>query len=659
MARRRPIPELPNQAWHDLPESEQGGAIQRLAQDFRTQQSSRRSRYIRNLELYEGRSMSGYSAYSYCEDQPLPYTRERLRLIRSAVSSAVANIYAPQKPKPQFQTLGATWAQRRKAFKLDKICEGILNQRQGRWINVWALMVDAGVECALQGVAAIMVTANHATKEIQHDLTPLPDLFTDPAEGRNPGTLFCRRPIAEDDAIALYAGKSSALKRAIAGARPYEWHEGRDRVSRPRAVRVIEIDYAWHMPTSRDKDGALKGGHWAAQIGGVVVDGGDWTAPAPPFVFLLWEPWRDGFWGSGIGDEAGQMSEEIDNLDLRLYIREQIASGNKIFYPEGSIKPDDLAPNDPVTHIAYEGGIAPTLMQVPPFAQMELEYLKWRVQNFWDGVGLSQVSAAARREPGVTSGVAIQTLNDTKSGRQLVKGQRFEQAFVDLSHQYIWRLRELAADDKDFAVKWAGKSLIRSVKWAEADVPDDEFSTTVAPASAFPHDPAGRLDYVQSMFKAGLISQETAKSLMQWPDLESELSMENAETEYIDMLIERYLDAEDGKWAASQYQPPEAFIRNKVGAMSRFASAWFRARIDQSMLPDKERAAAEFSIQILSRYMQELDVLMMPPQPPPGAAPGPPGIPPGMGPQMLPPNGAPMPGALPPMPPPPAPMPGV
>ncbi len=29
----------------------------------------------------------------------------------------------------------------------------------------------------------------------------------------------------------------------------------------------------------------------------------------------------------------------------------------------------------------------------------------------------------------------MMTLNDTKAGRQLVKAQRYEQAFVDLAHQ--------------------------------------------------------------------------------------------------------------------------------------------------------------------------------------------------------------------------------
>jgi len=80
-----------------------GIAVQRLVRDYRTAQASRRYAYIRNLEAYEGRIMGGYSAHSYCEGDGDPwmlFDGERLRLTRSAVSTAVANVYAPQKPKP-------------------------------------------------------------------------------------------------------------------------------------------------------------------------------------------------------------------------------------------------------------------------------------------------------------------------------------------------------------------------------------------------------------------------------------------------------------------------------------------------------------------------------------------------------------------------------
>lgn len=605
--------------WFKLKPDEMGREVDLIVDGLKSEQGGRRAEYIRNLELYEGRKMAGYTAHSYAYIQDglenaKNFEGDRLRLVRSAVSTATANIYASQKPKPQFQTQGATWATRRKAYRLDRICEGILNQRQERWINVWAFMIDAAVDTALQGVAAIWVTANKELKKIDHELVPLPDIFTDPGEGRSPKNLFWRRPIDEQSAIERFPKAAKAIR----DARAYEWFGGRGTSDKPRATKVIEIKYAVRLPLSKKNPG-----HWCAVINGTVVDSGAWTAPAFPFVFFMWEPHRDGPWASGIAAEGGGLAQECGELNYRLLAREVIGSGKKIFYEAESIKKDDLALNDAVVAVAVQKGAQfPIEHATPAFAPADLQFQQYEVQLFWDAIGVSQVSAAARREPGIDSGIAQMTLNDTKAGRQLIKSQRYEQAYVDLAHQYVWRMRELAKDDPSYAVTWPGKALLRQYKWKDADLDDDMFSVTVAPASALPHDPAGRQNMVQQMLRSGLISQETAKTLIGWPDLDAELNIDNAEGEYIDSLIELFLDADQETWSAGDYQAPQGFLFNKVNALRRFASAWFRGRIDQQTLPAEEKAKAEFNLQLLERHMKELDSLMVPPAPPPGAPPG-------------------------------------
>lgn len=627
-----------NQPWWELDSDERGEAVERLVEHYKSTQSTRRQAYVRNLELFECRTLQGYSAHSFAELDGAGADFERLRLVRSAVQTAQANIFAPQKPKPQFQTLGATWATRRRAYKLDRICEGILNQRQGRYINVWAFMTDTGAEVALQGVGAILVEANQEEKRIDHELIPLPDIFTDPVEGRSPRNWFMRRPVAESEALARWPKFAAAIR----GATDYSWY-GVSTAQRPRAERIIEVKYAWHLPVRKKGPKGKSGGAWSATINGKEVEGGEWTAPAPPLVLWYWEPHRDGVWGAGIGDEGGRMSMRIDDLEQRLHHRQLIASNQFIFYPKDSVKPDDLMINDARVGVAYDGPQPPTPTNVVAFTPSEVDFLETEKRAFWDGIGISQVSAAARREQGIDSGVAIRTLNDTKAGRQLVKAQRYEQAYVDLAHQYVWRLRELGEENPDFMVSWSGKTIIRSYKWADADVEDDDFSVTVAPASALPHDPAGRQQMIQDLYGSGLISQETAKQLMAWPDLESEMTSDTAESEYVDMLIEKYLDAEQKSWTAGDYEAPESFIINKPNAMRKFIGAWARARIDAQTLPKGERRKAQFNIALLTRYIRELDALMQaaavagqslggpaPGQPAPAggvAAPGPAGLP--------------------------------
>jgi hypothetical protein len=636
----------PDAPWHQLKQKEMGVAVERLVEGYKKEQSGRRKRYVRNLELFENRRMRGYSAYAYNEGETEEAAeRDRLRLLRSAVSSAVANIYAPQKPKPQFQTLGATWATRRKAYRLDRICEGVLNQRQGRFINVWTFMANACVDTPLQGVAVVKVMADRVQKRIAHKVIPSPDIFTDPAEGSEPLNWFEREPMDEATALATWPKAS----KAILSATPYEWWD-QPTAQRLRATKVIEVKYAWRMPFGPDEPGV-----WAAVINGECVETGEWSAPMPPFVFVIWEPHRDGPWGAGIIDEGGSLALDAGDLDLRLSYRERIASYKTTWVHEShGVNPNDVASNEAHKIVKYDGNMGPPTETLSvAFSPMEMEYLQEKKKDFWDAIGISQVSAAARREPGIESGVAQRTLNDTKAGRQLPKGQRYEQAYVDLAHQYVWRFRELAEEDKDFAVTWQGKTTIRSYNWAENDVEDDAFDINVASSAALPHDPAGRQETVQNWYAAGLISQETAKQLMGQPDIDAELQIENAETEYVDMLIEKYLDAEEETWNMYEYEPPQGFIFNKIGALKRFSSSWARARIDCAALPPKERPAAEFAIGLLVRWIHEMDALIQGPAPAapagpggPMPAPGPDALPmraPGMTPDMLPPGPVPPP----------------
>jgi len=94
--------------WSKLKGKELANRVVGIIDGLESEQSSRRERYVRNRSAYELREMSGYGAQDYLTgtSDEGPFAMDRLHLIRSAVSHAAATIYAPQKPKPQFQTLG-------------------------------------------------------------------------------------------------------------------------------------------------------------------------------------------------------------------------------------------------------------------------------------------------------------------------------------------------------------------------------------------------------------------------------------------------------------------------------------------------------------------------------------------------------------------------
>lgn len=613
--------------WHELEGTECAKQVEDIAEALRRDQTVRASRYLRNLKLFECLDIGTANAAGYYTARMRSSDDDPLGLLRSAIQTCAAEVFAKQKPKPQFQTSGADWRTRRKAKKLDKICEGVLHQRQGRWLDVWEFVFDAGVECLVQGTAAIYVLGDSGNRKIEHELVPVHELFVDPQEGRDPLNLFRVSPISQEKAIRLFCNEprdtkgNAARRMAIMRAGEYDDVGGKSE-STPRASKRVKMITAWRLPLDADTPGKV-----CVTIGGEMMAEEDWTAPAFPFVFLHWEPNRLGFWASGLIDEGARLAEDAGDLDIRLLRRARICGGRRIYVQVDSVVNKEAFEENDAEVVIEHNGTPPQESLVPPFTDSEFQFARQRVQAFWDAVGVSQVSAAARREPGVESAVAMRTLNDTKAGRQLPRAKMFEKVFVDLALQYIYRMRELAKNGVSALIRWPGKNVLKEIKWSEADPGSDaNFSVTVAPASALPNDPAGRLSMAGELYASQLIDAQTYKQLLGWPDLDQELESESAEFEYIEELIEKYLDADEKKWTAGDYESPEGAIMDKQRALMRFTSALFTA---------KREKAPEFNLQLLRRYIKELGAQISAaqtaaagvggaPQPPPGTQAAPP-----------------------------------
>jgi hypothetical protein len=627
--------------WHLLPPKQMAEAVQEFSDRLFRDQSSRRTRYARNSRLFEGLALSNYSAESYfrfgdpggfLDDDPR-------RLIRSAVQTARAEIYSKQKPKGQAQTSGADWKTRRKAQKLDKLHEGALNQRQGEYPNAWALFQDAGVEAAIQGDGPVKIYNDYDEMRMMHKQVPVCELYTDPAEGKSPRTLVQVSPIDVDDAIARFChdAKDPAgnIRRrlAIEKAKPFDSSSpGVSARGATMPVRYVEI---WRLPMYGEP------GRTAIVIGSELMQPSEeWTAPSFPFVFVRWERHRGSPWSMGIAQEGERSAINANDLHERLLDRQRNAAGKRTFYYAASVDVEQLKGNDAETLIPVaEGRPFPQETVVPPFGQGEVMFADSVVRIFWDGVGVSQTSAAARREPGIDSGAAQRTLNDTKAGRQLDKAQNFEQAVADAAYQHVYRARELHARDPEAVLRWPGGRVMKEVALADCLIDDKDFSFSVAPASNLPKDPAGRQALVGELYASQIISQETYRQLLQWPDLEKELDISSIETEYIDSLIDKYLDADEEGWKLGDYESPEGFLLDKQAAVLRVGAAYFQAKIDK---------APAFNTDLLRRYALELDELIKrasaaqaavaappPGMPMPAAGAGLPGAPAPMGPPPM------------------------
>jgi hypothetical protein len=555
-------------------------------------QSMRREAYLRRTQLFENLSLSSPDASGYLDATVELDHGDDMRLLRSAIQTARAEIFAPQQPKGQIMTNGGSWELRRIARRLDKIHEGLLSlPTQDGYINTWDAMNNGvGMSALIHGMGVLETTLQG--EDIVKRCVRECDVYFDPSEGKRNRTLYVIEPIE----LVTAQEENPDFAEELEDAAPFD-----DFPTHPACLsREIKKIRAWHLGANGEP------GTYALIIGGVLIEEDhEFEAPIFPFVFVHWEKHRESPYGMGLLDEGKALAWDATDLRNRLLTRARIAAGKRVYYKENSINEDELKSNDEEVHIKVRGNAEyPHETSVPPFNAAEPQFADLVARGFWDGIGISQVSAAARREAGMETGVALRTLNNTKRGRQLDKAQTFELAFVQIARQDTYRVQELAKKNPKKELKWFGASGFNSMKVSEAILGTDnmEFGATLAPASAFTNSPAGRRSMIAELFSQQVINPAAYEAMLQWPDQEANShNIINVENEYIDSLIDTYLDAKQGKWDEGDYVMPEPFLQDVPGALLRTCSAYYKAKMNK---------APEFNQELLYRFIRDLGDIM-------------------------------------------------
>jgi hypothetical protein len=282
-------------------------------------------------------------------------------------------------------------------------------------------------------------------------------------------------------------------------------------------------------------------------------------------------------------------------------------------------------------------------------------------------IGISGGRSGGTVPTNLKSGKAIQEANDTQDGRFLISSRLFEAWVMDNVDLAISKAKLIAKHRPNYASRFveAKKGVVIVVPFKDvASLRRDQYTLDCYPASALANTPGARYDQLKEMRDAGDLSRETYLKLLDWPDLAGEMKQMNAPLDLADMLIERYLNADDPD-DPDVYLAPEPRWPIQV-LYQRFLFATVDAQTDGC--PDK-------NLTLMQRFMSQLEAtaskigLQLPGMPPPnmgamdtaaplgvpGGTPGPmtsPGGPAGVGPPPPgpggPPGAAPMNGAPPP-----------
>ena len=526
---------------------------------------------IRHAKLYGNADLLGLSALTYTQvnNQNRSDDRLTLNIIKSCVDT-VTNKIAKNKPRPLFLTEGGDFTLQSKAKKLTKFSDGIFYATK-----LYELAPKIFRDACIFNTGGF-IKIFRCEDEIKAERVISQELKFDDTESfyGNPRCMYQTKHIPRESLLDAYPGKKNVILNAPEAK--IEWG------SYQTLSDQVEVIESWHLPSSKkNKDGK----HVITLENGLLLEE-TWTRPYFPFVWIQWSPALLGFRGQSLAAELTGIQVEINRIlkTIQAILRLTVP---KLFVEKGAKVVLSHLNND-IGGIVEFSGTRPTydfLQAIPPDLFSQLDRLYARA---FEIAGVSQLSAQAKKPSGLDSGKALREFNDIESERFILKGFEYESLFMNAIRIMIDEAKEIAKDTGDFQVKVAGKKFLETIKWSDIDLEDDQYQMKVWPTSALSQTPAGRLQDVQELSQAGFISKEAGLKLLDFPDLESFMSLETAAIDDIEALIEQIIDK-------GIYQTPEEYQNLQLG-IKMLQSAYLRAKMNK--VPEEK-------LELLRRWMDE------------------------------------------------------
>lgn len=464
--------------------------------------------------------------------------RISFNLIASVIDTLQAKI-AKNKVIPTFVTNGGVWGMQKKAEQLSKFIEGCFYGVD---------MHRKGTQCFRDGGVwgSGLVYIYRDEDEIGVERAFPHELFVDHIEAVSTGrpTQLHRVKICDRDALKYCFRDDKDCVEAIEKAMPASYEEIGAQASAADLVKVME---SWHLPSGED---AGDGVHVIC-IDDYVLLKEEWKKDYFPFVKFDYSKELVGYWGKGAAERLQSIQWEVNSLMMLDQRSRWMMSSFKILVENGSKVVSQHLNNDIGTIIHYSG-TPPQYVLPPAIDPSNGEKVNDLISKAYQQEGVSQLSASSMKPMGLDSGKALRAYNDIEEDRQLFIQQEMETFYLECARQMIEVAKDIYADRGTFQVTFPSTKFMETVDWKDIKLKESEYVLKAFPTSSLADDMTGRLQDVQELAQAGMISPRTARKLLRMPDLEMADNLANAAEDLLCSLIEKMIDDED-------YQPPEEF----------------------------------------------------------------------------------------------------
>jgi hypothetical protein len=490
------------------------------------EQMYREQSHLRHARLYGNFDAMGFGLREHT--RAASPGQLSLNVSASCADTLTAKI-AKNQPRPSFITSGTSYAKQKAAKKLDKFMRGVFQETK-----VHREAVEVFLDACIFGTGALKGYLAEDTGRLKFERRFPGNLFVDDADGLNgrPTQLFERAWVDREKLLEEYGEdeeKRLAIEAATAG-------EAGDRM---RGLGdSVEVWEGWHRKSgSKAKDGR----HVIAIDGCALVDE-PWTGDSFPFVFLHYTKRRLGFWGQGLVERLVGIQVEINRLLQSISEQLRRRGRGRIFVELGT-KVNPASITNGIADIVHYTGHPPVVDSSNAVAAEEFMQLDRLYQRAFQEIGVSELSASAKKPSGLDAAVALREYSDIESERFAIISRAYENFFVDVAELAI---SLVGAKSRGYQVTVPHKRAVEQVDWRDIQLDREEYCIQVFPVSSLPQHPAARLQRVKELREEGLIPDMAEyRRLLDFPDLESHDNYANAALDDADETIGKILDADD------------------------------------------------------------------------------------------------------------------
>lgn len=559
------------------------GVVNRIrsAQNFREQKNLLFARLYQNTEIL---GLTGGAFARVNETQSFLENRVSFNVIRSCIDTAASKL-AKNRPRPLFLTQKGNWNMKRRAQKLTQYMEGCFDQ-MGTGTGDARSLYGIGRRCFVDGgvfgtgVAKFFKDVENATVKAERIFPD--ELVIDDIEGiyEQPMQLHQEKMLFRDAVAGLYPDSRKEIMDCPTGV-----SAGVATTTAADMIRVIE---SWHLPSG---PGATDGKR-CVSIENATLTCKPWEKTYFPFANFRWSPRLMGYFGSGIAEELVGIQLEINKILRNIQIAQHLVAVPQVWL-EYQSKALAKHINNQIGGIKYYAGAKPEFYTPTAMTGEIYQHLESLIRKAYELIGISQLSAAAKKPAGLDAKVALREFQDIESERFMLAGMRYEDFFMDATWITLDLLDDLAKEGHDPTVWIKQGDWDSKLKWSDVKMPKNQYVIRPFPTALLPSRPEGKLAQVQEMIQGGMFDREEALELLDYPDIQDTISVKLAPRTDAKRMLERMVDSKAGDPDA--YEAPEPFMN--ISYASQLAQSYY--------LRGKSDGMPEEKLELLRRFMDD------------------------------------------------------